>query len=174
MLLRVVLACAALALGFPATASTSQPAHHARLAAELTRTIQAHPRFGIFDDVEVEFEDGAAVLTGRVTSHEKKEELGACAAQVPGVRSVRNDIGVLPASTEDDDLRYRIARAVYGHPAFWSHAARPNPPIHILVERGHVTLTGLVNTTAERALARSLAGGFGEQSLSSRLRVRDR
>jgi hyperosmotically inducible periplasmic protein len=168
---RALLGCA-LALAIPATAAPSQQTAHAGLAAELTRILHSHPEFGIFDDVEVEIEDGAAVLTGRVTSKQKRSELGARAARVAGVRTVRNDLSVLPPSKEDDDLRYRIARALYGHPAFWSHAARPNPPIHILVEAGHVTLTGVVDTPAERALAHSLASGFGERSLSSRLRVR--
>jgi hyperosmotically inducible periplasmic protein len=171
MLVRAALVCAALALALPALAVASQPPP-GRLAAELTRAIHAHPQFGIFDDVEAEVVDGAAVLTGRVTSEQKKAELGACAAAIPGVRAVRNHLGVLPASAEDDDLRYRIARALYGHPAFWSHAARPNPPVHILVEHGHVTLTGIVDTPAERALARSLASGFGERSLSNHLRLR--
>jgi hyperosmotically inducible periplasmic protein len=93
---------------------------------------------------------------------------------VAGITSVRNHIVVLPASAEDDDLRYRVARAIYGHPAFWTHASSPNPPIHIIVEHGHVTLTGVVSTASERALARALASGSGERSLTSRLRMRDR
>jgi osmotically-inducible protein OsmY len=32
-----------------------------------------------------------------------------------------------------------------------------NPPIHIVVENGHVTLTGVVNNNVERMLAQSIA-----------------
>jgi hypothetical protein len=35
-----------------------------------------------------------------------------------------------------------------------------NPPIHVIVERGTVTLEGVVNSHVERALARSIAGAF--------------
>lgn len=185
MVLRLFVGCAlalggcAPALGVTTLAHASsqadgRQADRGRLAVELTRALHAHPHFGIFDDVAAEIEDGTAVLTGRVTSEEKKARLGACAADVPGVRGVRNLIDVLRASAADDDLRYRIARALYGDPAFWSHAARANPPIHIIVEEGHVTLTGVVDTPAERALAKSLAGGFGERSLTNRLRLRSR
>jgi len=46
-----------------------------------------------------------------------------------------------------------------------------NPPIHIIVERGHVRLTGVVNSNVERALARSLATGFGEFSVKNELKT---
>jgi hypothetical protein len=46
-----------------------------------------------------------------------------------------------------------------------------NPPIHIIVERGHVTLTGVVNNNVDRMLARSLAVGSGELSVTNELRT---
>ena len=93
--------------------------------------------------------------------------------RVDGVREVQNRIDVLPVSTFDEDLRYRIARAIYGNPSFWRYAARANPPIHIIVERGRVTLTGVVNSNVERMLARSLATGWGELSVSNELKTDD-
>jgi hyperosmotically inducible periplasmic protein len=92
-------------------------------------------------------------------------------ANISGVRQVQNKIEVLPVSQFDDELRYRIARAIYGNPTFWHYAAMANPPIHIVVERGHVTLSGVVNSNVERALARSLATGFGEFSVKNELKT---
>jgi hyperosmotically inducible periplasmic protein len=155
------------------TATFAEPSQHAALLSELRRAVDACPQVGIFDDVSVHLDAGTALLSGRVTSPEKKQELGARAARVAGINGVRNHIVVLPASPADDELRYRIARAVYGHPAFWKHASSRNPPIHIIVEDGHVTLTGIVQTSSERALARALASGSGERSLTSRLRLRN-
>ena len=85
--------------------------------------------------------------------------------------SVKNDIQVLPVSQFDDELRFRIARAIYGNSSFWNYAAMANPPIHIVVNRGHVTLTGTVNSNVERVLARSLAIGFGEFTVKNELRT---
>jgi hyperosmotically inducible protein len=76
------------------------------------------------------------------------------------VQQVINRIGVLPASAFDDDLRLEIARAIYGNPSFWQYNSMANPPIHIIVEAGRITLTGVVNNNVERMLARSLASGY--------------
>ena len=87
----------------------------------------------------------------------KKDDIGKRVAGIDGVREVQNNIEVLPVSSYDDQLRHRIARAIYGNPSFWNYAAMANPPIHIIVENGRVTLTGVVNSNVERMLARSLA-----------------
>ena len=46
-----------------------------------------------------------------------------------------------------------------------------NPPIHIIVDRGHVTLTGVVNSNMDRMLARSLAAQFGAFSVINDLKT---
>jgi osmotically-inducible protein OsmY len=46
-----------------------------------------------------------------------------------------------------------------------------NPPIHIVVNRGRVTLVGTVNNNVERMLARSLASGFGEFDVKNELKT---
>jgi hyperosmotically inducible protein len=101
----------------------------------------------------------------------KKTGIEARVAAIDGVRTVRNEISVLPASASDDALRYRVARAIYNNPSFWNYAARANPPIHIVVEHGRVTLTGVVGSSVERVLARSLATGLGELSVTCELRT---
>jgi hyperosmotically inducible periplasmic protein len=142
-----------------------------RVAEDIARQVNTYPRFTIFDDVSIEVESGLVTLTGKVTMPYKREDIGKRAARVSGVREVRNQIDVLPVSSFDDELRYRIARAIYGSPSFWNYAAMANPPIHIIVERGRVTLTGVVNSNVERMLARSLATGWGELSVTNDLRT---
>ena len=88
-----------------------------------------------------------------------------------GVTEVINRIAVLPVSRFDDRLRYVIARAIYGNPDFWRYGARANPPIHIVVNRGHVTLTGVVDSEIDRQLARALAGQFNAFSVTNELRL---
>jgi hyperosmotically inducible protein len=142
-----------------------------RLADEIGREMTGYPKLTIFDDINATVENGAVVLSGRVTMPYKKDDLEKRIARIDGVRALRNDIGVLPVSTFDDQLRYRVARAIYGNPSFWNYAAMANPPIHIIVERGHVTLAGVVNSNVERMLARSLATGLGEFSVTNTLRT---
>jgi hyperosmotically inducible protein len=84
---------------------------------------------------------------------------------------VHNRLEVLPVSIGDDELRHRIARSIYGNSAFWNYASMANPPIHIVVEHGRVTLEGVVNNNVERMLARSLATTFGAFSVTNDLRT---
>ena len=160
-----------IALAVVAPALRAQALTDDALNAAVVRSIDTYTRFTIFDDVSVQVDAGAVTLRGKVTMPFKRDEIGQRVGRLSGVRSVRNEIEVLPMSIFDDDLRRRIARAIYGNSAFWRYAAMPNPPIHIIVEGGRVTLTGVVATEVDRALARSLATGLGELSVVSALRT---
>ena len=159
-----------LVLSSPATA-VSQDRRDVRLAEDVVRSLHNYARITIFDDVNIAAEGGVVTLTGKVTMPYKKDDIGRRVSSLDGVREVQNRLDVLPVSPHDDDLRYRIARAIYGNPSFWNYAAMANPPIHIIVERGRVTLTGVVNSNVERLLARSLATGWGELSVTNALRT---
>jgi hyperosmotically inducible protein len=158
-------------LAWPTAAAAIQDRHDARIANEISRQIQSYPQFTIFDDVSGRVEKGVVTLTGHVTMPFKKNDIANRALRVSGVDEVINHIEVLPVSIYDDELRTRIARAIYGHSAFWQYGARANPPIHIIVKNGHVTLTGVVQNSVDRALARSLAVGRGELSVTNELRT---
>src|SRR5690606_32889883 len=143
-----------------------------QLINSISEEVRNYSRFTIFDDVRVSLgEDNVVVLSGKVTMPFKKDDIERVVRQVPGVTAVRNELEVMPTSPFDDELRCRIARAIYGHSAFWHYAAMADPPIHIIVERGHVTLTGVVNSNVERMLARSLATTFGAFSVKNELKT---
>lgn len=144
------------------------------VADEIAANVRSYSSFSIFDHVSGEVNEGVVVLTGKVTRPHKRQEIERRVARLAGVRAVRNDIAVLPVSSFDDDLRYRVSRAIYGNPSFWSYAAMANPPIHIIVEHGRVTLTGMVFSNVDRALARALATGRGELSVTNDLRTERR
>ena len=130
-----------------------------------------YPQFTIFDSVNAQVQDGVVTLTGKVTMPYKRDELAKRIARVEGVRQVRNDIAVLPTSMFDDDLRFQIARAIYGHSSFWSYGSMTNPPIHVIVENGRVTLEGVVNNNVERMLARSIATSSSAFSVTNNLKT---
>ncbi len=138
---------------------------------DIAKAVNRYVYFTIFDDVNASVDDGVVMLTGKVTMPYKRDDLARRIAKVDGVREVQNKIEVLPVSLFDEELRYRIARAIYSHPSFWNYAAMANPPIHIVVDRGRVTLTGVVNSNVERLLARSLATSFGALSVTNELKT---
>ncbi len=150
-------------------------AHGDRAHDEILRDVQdqvlAYTQFTIFDDVGASVDNGVVTLVGKVTMPFKRHDIERRVGQVAGVARVENRIAVLPVSSFDDDLRYAIARAIYGSSSFWPYASMANPPIHIIVDRGRVTLTGVVATEVDRLLARSLASSFGAFSVTSELRT---
>ena len=145
-----------------------------QLAQAVVRSVSSYPRFTIFDDVNVQADAGVVTLTGKVTMPFKRDDLAKRVERVDGVKALRNEIEVLSVSIEDDRLRQRVARAIYSNSAFWHYAAMPNPPIHIVVQGSHVTLTGVVFSEVDRMLARSLATGLGELSVTNSLRTATR
>jgi hyperosmotically inducible periplasmic protein len=150
-------------------------AQDARKDDEIFKDVQdqvlSYAQFTIFDDVGADIQNGVVTLAGKVTMPFKRDDIARRIAKVPGVARVDNRISVLPVSIYDDDLRYSIARAIYGSSAFWPYASMANPPIHIIVERGRVTLTGVVATEVDRMLARSLASSLGAFSVTSELKT---
>ena len=78
---------------------------------------------------------------------------------------------MLRFSQSDDELRFRIARATYGHSLFWKSANRATPPIHVVVNGGRVTLEGVVQSNVDRMVARSLASGFGAFEVKNELKT---
>ena len=121
------------------SSALAQDRRDQRIANDIVRQVNTYSRFTIFDDVNISVENGLVTLTVKVTMPYKKNDIARRVGDVQGVREVMNQIEVLPVSPFDEELRLRIARAIYGNPSFWNYAAMANPPIHIVVENGRVT-----------------------------------
>ena len=154
-----------------AGASYAQDRKDLQIFNDISTQVNRYTQFTIFDSIDAGVDDGHVVLSGWVTMPYKKTDIERRVAKVAGVKAVKNDIQVLPVSQFDDELRFRIARAIYGSSSFWNYGAMANPPIHIVVVRGHVTLTGVVNSHVDRVLARSLAIGFGSFDVKNELKT---
>ena len=139
---------------------------------DIERQVTRYRYFTIFDDVNAAIdEDGVVTLTGHVTGPHKSTTIEKRVARVEGVTAIDNAIAVLPQSPYDDRLRYHIARAIYGHSNFWRYGVGPSPSIHIVVDRGHVTLTGVVASQVDRQLVETLARQSLAYSVTNRLRT---
>ena len=154
-----------------AGAAQAQERKDLQIANDIAHSVNRYANFTIFDDVNIDVRDGVVTLDGKVTMPYKSDDIGKRVAKIEGVKNVQNRIEVLPVSQFDDQLRYRIARSIYGNSNFWNYAIMPNPPIHIIVERGRVTLTGVVQSNVDRMLARSLATNFLSFSVTNNLKT---
>ena len=138
---------------------------------DIADQVNRYTQLTIFDSISASVSDGRVVLSGWVTMPYKRDDIEKRLRSVEGIASVDNQIGVLPVSHFDDELRFRIARAIYSHSLFWNYAAMANPPIRVVVNRGHVTLEGVVQSNVERMLARSLASSFGAFDVKNDLKT---
>jgi osmotically-inducible protein OsmY len=170
MLRKLCVLTTALAMSANVVLASTGERKNLQVFNDISKTVNRYAYFSIFDDVDVAVNDGVVTLTGKVTMPYKRDEIGKRVAKIDGVSEVRNQIAVLPVSQFDDQLRYRIARSIYGSGHF-SNYSRVNPPIHVIVDHGRVTLTGVVNSEVDRMLARSLATQFGAFSVTNNLKT---
>jgi osmotically-inducible protein OsmY len=171
MKVKLAVMLAGLALCAQSALAMDGPRKDLQILNDVSNAVTRYTQFTIFDDVSANITNGVVTLTGKVTMPYKRSDIAKRVEKVNGVTSVIDKLDVLPVSMFDDQLRHRIARAIYGNSNFWNLAASANPPIHIVVDHGHVTLTGVVQSDVDRMLARSLATGFGEFSVKNELKT---
>jgi len=143
--------------GAPAVAAESE---NLQLFRDVQKQVLQYAHFTIFDSVHAQVDNGRVTLIGKVTMPYKRNDIEKRVARLANVTQIDNRIEVLPVSQFDNDLRFQIARAIYSNHNFRSYASMVNPPIHIIVEHGRVTLDGVVNSQVDRMLARSIASSF--------------
>ena len=142
--------------------SASVPSTNGDIAKEVRHEIVMYPYYTLWDDISFRVADNGTVeLMGAVSQPYKKVDIERLVRRLPGVSAVKDDITVLPVSFEDDRLRLRVARAIYSEPTLQRYALQAVPPIHIIVENGHVRLEGVVNNQFEKNLAGLRAAGAG-------------
>jgi hyperosmotically inducible protein len=137
------------------------PQSDADIIKNVRHEIVMYPYYTLWDDISFRVNNGQVELMGAVNQPYKKSDIEKLVQRVPGVTSVTDDLKVLPLSPFDDRLRLQIARSIYGFPALNRYAMDPLKPIHIIVENGHVTLTGIVSTDGDKQLAGMRASVVG-------------
>ncbi|HUP03481.1 MAG TPA: BON domain-containing protein [Bryobacteraceae bacterium] len=139
----------------------SAPAGDEEIAARVSHEVATYPWYSLWDMVSVKVDHGAVTVSGVVTMPSKKDDIDRIVKRTPGISGVEDRIQVLPPSSTDDALRRQLARAIYGDPALAELAALTPPPIHILVENGHVTLAGVVENELQKRVAVVRASSVG-------------
>jgi hyperosmotically inducible periplasmic protein len=123
------------------------------IAQKVVHEIRSYPYYTLWDDVNFQVANGTVRLVGEVTQPWKKAALGKSIEHIPGVVTFDNELKVAPLSPFDDRIRAQVARSIYRDPALSRYAIQAVPPIHIIVDHGHVTLKGVVNTEMEKNIA---------------------
>jgi hyperosmotically inducible protein len=172
-MLSITLLAAGMALTAGTTNTPVGAAADSEIAAKLGHEVRMYPRYTIWDNVAFRVHEGNVELQGQVSQPFKKADLERIAQSVPGVRSVTDQLQVLPTSAFDDRLRIQVARAIFRDPVLSRYAMQPVPPIHIIVNNGHVALEGVVNNDMEKNVAgiRATGAGLSFGPVANNLRV---
>jgi hyperosmotically inducible protein len=141
-----------------------------QVSKKVRKELVTLPYFGVFDNLAYKIDGGTVTLYGQVVQPRTRKDAERSVARIDGVERVVNHIEVLPLSSFDDQIRYRTFRELQRNLFYYMRG--PNPSIHIVVNRGHVTLEGVVSTEGDRRLAnfaaRSVPGVF---SVTNNLRT---
>ena len=121
-----------------------------------------------FDYFALGVKDGVVTVEGADRTGVGRDEAMADIANMPGVKDVISNISVEPVSLFDDGLRIRAARVLYRDSVLSKYALDPGRPIRIIVENGHVTLYGSVDSVMDKQVAgiraNQLFGAFSVQN----------
>jgi osmotically-inducible protein OsmY len=126
-----------------------------QLADKIAKQL-AYDRVGYgnaFNAIEASVNNGVVTLSGHALGPVAKQSALNLASHTPGVTNVVDKIQVDPPSPMDDELRVRVARAVYGYPTLNKYAINPANPIRITVVNGHVILSGVVDNKSDKDVA---------------------
>ena len=117
-----------------------------------------------FNSFTIGVQNGVVTLGGTAYGPTDKDSAVSLVAHYPGVKDVVDDIEVAPVSFNDDRIRIEAARTIYGFPSLNRYAIDPAKPIRITVVNGNLTLTGVVDTQADKDTAgiraNSVPGAF--------------
>jgi osmotically-inducible protein OsmY len=163
-----------------ATAALTMGTAHAQSAAvrqatERVRTaLEGLPHYGVFDFVAFEIDQGSVTLTGYAYHGTLKSDASKALKELDGIEEVGNSIEMLPASQNDDQIRWATFSRIYTDPFLSRYGPGGAPharaetirysrypglqplgsyPIHIVVKHGRTTLVGVVDNEADKILA---------------------
>jgi hyperosmotically inducible periplasmic protein len=106
-----------------------------------------------FNAFTIGVQNGVVTLGGTAYGPSDKDSALSLAENYPGVKDVIDNIDVAPVSPMDDRIRLAEARAIYGFPTLNKYAIDPAKPIRITVVNGNVTLSGVVDSQADKDVA---------------------
>jgi hyperosmotically inducible periplasmic protein len=151
-----------------------QPVTADETARSARRKLEALPYYGVFDFIVFRVDRGTVYLAGYSFDGRLKAAADMAVKRAAGVDEVANTIEVLPASQNDDRIRWATFYRIYTDD-FLSRYAPGGPfavlqelrderhfpgmqpvgryPIHIVVKNGRMTLYGVVDNSTDRQLA---------------------
>ena len=125
---------------------------------QVSHKIKMLPYYGVFDHITFQVTGNTVTLNGKVNSLGTRRDAEASVKSISGVANVVNNIENLPPSSFDDAIRRQTLRTFLARGPgqyFWEI----NPDVRIIVDRGNVTLEGVVSRSSDSNTLNILANG---------------
>ena len=144
-----------ISVAITSTATAAMGQTNGRLVHQIRNELVTLPYYGVFDWLQYEVRpNGEVVLSGQVVRPTTRSDAEGRVKELDGVKSVTNHIETLPLSPNDDRLRVALYRQIYGYNSpLFRYAHQAVPSIHLIVNRGHATLKGVVSNRGDANLA---------------------
>jgi hyperosmotically inducible protein len=157
-----------------ATSAGAQSVPAEETVRSVRRMLERLPYYGVFDYIVFRVDRGTVYLAGYSFEGRLKTDAEMAAKRASGVDEVANKIEVLPASQNDDQIRWATFYRIYTDDFLSRYASggvqevlrelrdeRQFPgmqpigiyPIHIIVKNGRTMLLGVVASGADRQIA---------------------
>jgi len=167
-----ITAFAMLLLAVMPAVAMAQGAASPQLAKRVRHELVTLPYYGVFDNLAYSINGGTVTLYGQVVRASTRSDAEHAVKRLNGVTRVVNNIKVLPLSRFDDGIRAQTYRSISRMGGLYRYLQGANPSLHIVVDRGHVTLEGVVSGSGDRNLAYLAANRVsGVFSVTNNLRV---
>ncbi|MDQ3653148.1 MAG: BON domain-containing protein [Acidobacteriota bacterium] len=158
--------------GSVAVAAPSRGEADFKINEKVRKELVTLPYYGVFDNLAFKREGSIVTLYGQVVRPTTRSSAENRVKKLEGVERVVNNIEVLPLSPFDDRIRLRTYNAVFDTGGLYRYALGANPSLHIIVNRGRVTLEGVVGNKGDAQLAYVAARGVpGVFEVTNNLRV---
>ena len=177
------------ALAIAAARPDAQTVAEKERTFNIERSLQRLPYYGVFDFLAFGVEKGVVTLQGYAYQGSLKSDAARAVKRLSGVDEVANKITVLPASPNDDRIRWATFYNIYTDDflsryspggamgarydvrqfaRFPGMQPSGNYPIHIIVQKGRTTLLGIVDNESDKTVAgfkaREISGVFAVEN----------
>ncbi len=123
------------------------------------RKILRLPRYEVFDQIGFSVDGSTVTLFGKVRNAINKSDAENSVEDIPGVTRVINNIRILPLGRFDETIRVDLYRRLSNSGGLSRYLWHVNPPVRLIVDRGHVYLEGTVENTSDYHQMNVIANG---------------
>lgn len=152
---------------------SSLDASAATIEREVQKKILRLPYYEVYDHITFKVNGDTVTLSGKVRNAVNKGGAEDAVKRIAGVRNVNNNIEILPVGSHDESIRRNLYRTLSNAGSLSRYLWTVNPPVRLIVDRGNISLEGVVDNQGDYNMMKIMASGVpGAFSVTNNLVVK--